>query len=224
MNVTIAPDLDVLTLRQRVHDGEADAVEPAGDLVAAAVAELAAGVQPVSTTSAAGFCSFSMIATGDAAALIDDRDGVVRVDRDGDGVIAAGERFVDRVVDDLVDEVMETAHTGGADVHAGALAYGFEALEDGDVLGVITRALLLAVAFGTGHVPPSLTSVAPASGRLPSAAGARPSRVDHYSRKTPRNRGVDRAETPANRNKHACVPGPSSPLIASAAPPRVAAA
>ena len=49
----------------------------------------------------------------------------------------AGERLVDGVVDDLVDEVVQAAHAGRADVHAGPLADGLEALEDGDVLRVV---------------------------------------------------------------------------------------
>ena len=44
-DVAVAADLDVQQLRQRVDDRDADAVQAAGDLVAAAVAELAAGVQ-----------------------------------------------------------------------------------------------------------------------------------------------------------------------------------
>ena len=43
--VAVAADLDVEALGQRVDDRHADAVQAAGDLVAAAVAELAAGVQ-----------------------------------------------------------------------------------------------------------------------------------------------------------------------------------
>ncbi len=48
-----------------------------------------------------------------------------------------GEGFVDRVVDDLVDEVVQAARAGGADVHAGPLADRLEAFEDLDVLCVI---------------------------------------------------------------------------------------
>ena len=44
-DVAVAADLDVEALGQRVDDRDADAVQAAGDLVAAAVAELAAGVQ-----------------------------------------------------------------------------------------------------------------------------------------------------------------------------------
>ena len=52
----------------------------------------------------------------------------------------ARERLVDRVVDDLVDHVMQArAVVGVADIHARALAHRIEALEDPDrafVIGV----------------------------------------------------------------------------------------
>ena len=85
-----------------------------------------------------------MHADGDAAPVVGDGDRVVRVDRDVDARAVAGERLVDRVVDDLVDEVVQAAHAGRADVHAGALADRLEALEDGDVLGVVARSCLVA--------------------------------------------------------------------------------
>src|SRR5437868_13678931 len=56
---------------------------------------------------------------------------------DLDAVVAAGKRLVDRVVDHLVDEVMEAAGTRRADVHARAQPHRLEALENGDVLGGI---------------------------------------------------------------------------------------
>ena len=49
-----------------------------------------------------------------------------------------GQRLVDRVVDDLVDHVVQPgAVIGVADVHAGALAHRLEALEDLDALFVV---------------------------------------------------------------------------------------
>ena len=52
---------------------------------------------------------------------------------DVDAVAEAGHRLVDGVVDDLVDEVVQAALVGAADVHAGAAADGLEALEDLDI-------------------------------------------------------------------------------------------
>ena len=138
----VAPDLDVELLRQRVDDRDADAVQAAGDLVAAAVAELAAGVQHGQHDLDGRLALLLHRRDGDAAAVVDDRDRVVRVDRDVDAVAVAGERLVDGVVDDLVDQVVQPAHAGRADVHARALAHGLETLEDGDVLGVVAGARL----------------------------------------------------------------------------------
>jgi hypothetical protein len=72
-------------------------------------------------------------AGGDAAAVVDDGDRVVGVDGDDDVVAVAGQGLVDRVVDDLEDEVVQAGAVGRvADVHARALAHGLEAFEDLD--------------------------------------------------------------------------------------------
>jgi hypothetical protein len=55
------------------------------------------------------------------------------VDGDADVIAEAGHGFVDGVVNDFVDEVVEAALIGGADVHAGTAPNGLEALEHLDV-------------------------------------------------------------------------------------------
>src|SRR3712207_9016131 len=49
------------------------------------------------------------------------------------------ERLVDRVVHDLVDQVVQPPHARRADVHPRTLADRLETLEDRDVLGVVAR-------------------------------------------------------------------------------------
>ena len=85
-DVAVAADLDVELLRQRVDHRDADAVQAAGDLVAAAVAELAAGVQDGQDDLDGRLALLLHHRDGDAAAVVDDRDRVVRVDRDVDPV------------------------------------------------------------------------------------------------------------------------------------------
>src|SRR5207253_473854 len=53
---------------------------------------------------------------------------------DLDAVAVAGQRLVDRVVDDLPDQVMQAALRGGADVHTGALADRLQSFQDRDGL------------------------------------------------------------------------------------------
>src|SRR5690606_37635528 len=86
-----------------------------------------------------------------AAAVVDDAETAVGEERHLDLGAIAREGFVDGVVDDLVHQVVQTALTGRADVHAGPLAYRLETLEDGDRRCVV------------GHgsvVPPCLTALA----------------------------------------------------------------
>ena len=112
-------------------------MQAAGHLVPAAVAELAAGVQDGEHDLDGRALLLLHDPDRDAGAVVDDRDRVVGVDRDVDARGEACQRLVDRVVDDLVDQVVQTTGTRRADVHAGAFTNRFEPLEDGDVLGVV---------------------------------------------------------------------------------------
>ena len=91
---------------------------------------------------------------GDTAAVVADGDGAVDVDVDLDAGAEVGEVFVDGVVEDLGDAVMEGAFVGAADIHAGLLADGlktFEFAEFGSVVGV-GAGLVDHVAFRVGLI------------------------------------------------------------------------
>ena len=79
--------------------------------------------------------SYSLVAVdGDAAAVVADADRAVGQERRRDLVAVPRERLVDAVVEHLVDEVVEAALAGRADVHAGALSHRLEPLEHGDLV------------------------------------------------------------------------------------------
>ncbi len=113
---------------QGVHHGHAHAVQAAGNLVALA-AELAAGVQDGEHHLHRGDLLLGVLVHGDAAAVVDARDGVVLVNVHLDLVAVPGQGFVHSVVHHLVDQVVKTAGAGRADVHAGTLANSLQALE-----------------------------------------------------------------------------------------------
>ena len=74
----------------------------------------------------------------DATAVVLDGHRVVVVDDDVDPIAVAREVLVDRVVDDLVDEVVQAgAVIGVPDVHARALADTLEPLQDGDGSAIV---------------------------------------------------------------------------------------
>ncbi len=138
--VPVALDLDLDALGERVDHGDADAVQAAGDLVAAAT-ELAAGVQHGEHDRDRGELLARRDVDRDAATVVGDLDAAVGEDRHLDAVAVAGQRLVDGVVHDLPHQVVQAALAGGADVHARALAHRLEALEDLDRAGVVGAGL-----------------------------------------------------------------------------------
>ena len=99
-------DLEVELVGERVHARDADAVQTARDLVGLVV-ELAARVQRRQHDLGRGPAELRVRVDRDAAAVVVDGDRVVAVDRDSDRVAEAGDGLVDRVVDDLVDQVVQ---------------------------------------------------------------------------------------------------------------------
>jgi hypothetical protein len=130
--LSVAPDLQLEVVRQRVHDRDADAVEAARDLVAVFV-ELSAGVQRGHHHLGGGAMLLGMEIDGDPPPVVHHGDAVVVVDLDRNLVAVARERFIDRVVHDLVDEVVEAVRPRRSDVHRGALPDRIQALENLDV-------------------------------------------------------------------------------------------
>ena len=137
--LAVAVDLDDEALGQRVDDRHTHAVEPAGDLVAVA-AELAAGVQhgehDLGRALALVLACRERV-DRDAATVVVDLAAAVGEQRDADARAVAGHRLVDRVVDDLPDQVVQPREPGRADVHARPFADRIEALQDLDGVGVV---------------------------------------------------------------------------------------
>ena len=105
---TIAPDFEIEFFAERVDAAHADAVQSARNFVSRGI-ELTAGVQGGHDDLRSGnfFAVDIHVVDRNAAAVIDDGDGVVEMDGNFDLIGEAGERFVDRVIDDFIDEVMQ---------------------------------------------------------------------------------------------------------------------
>ena len=97
----IPADGQAQPLGQGIHTGHANAVQATGNLVGVLV-ELAAGVQFGQRNFGGGTLGLVLVvhldAGGDTPAVVDDADGIVDVNGDGDVVTMAGQGFVDGVV------------------------------------------------------------------------------------------------------------------------------
>ena len=138
-DLAVAPDLQLQPIGKRVHDGNAHAVQAAGNFVGVAV-EFSAGVQHGHDHFGGGLFLRGVHVHGNAAAVVDDGDAVVVVHDDVDLVAVAGHGFVHGIVHHFPNEMMQALLAGRADVHRGALAHRFQAAEHFDRGGVVAVA------------------------------------------------------------------------------------
>jgi hypothetical protein len=133
----VAGDLDLEPFGDGVDALGADAVGAAGELVAA-LAVLAAGVEVGEHHLDGQGCLYcGWMSTGmprpSSRMLMEPSTWMV----DLDAGAMAGEVFVDGVVEDLGNAVVQGALIGAADVHAGLLAHGLEAFELAEFGGIV---------------------------------------------------------------------------------------
>lgn len=91
------------------------------------VIEFAAGVESREDDLEHAFFGDGMFIDGDAASVVGHGHGAtlfVECDADFFGVTVHG--FVDGVVEDFPEEVMETGFSGGTDIHSGTQSDGFK--------------------------------------------------------------------------------------------------
>ncbi len=74
---------------------------------------------------------------GDPAAVISDGNTVVAVNNNIDLFGMASERFVDGIIHDFIDQVVQTAHADVADIHRGAFTDRLHPLKDLDAFGAV---------------------------------------------------------------------------------------
>ena len=129
IDLAILMDLDREPLGQGVDDGRADAVQAAGDLIAAA-AEFAARMQDRIDDLERGAAGLGLNVHGDAAAVIGDGDGVAGVDRHGDLGADTCQSFIHGIVYYLIYQMVKPSLRCASDIHARTFPDGLQPLKD----------------------------------------------------------------------------------------------
>src|SRR5262245_52104580 len=99
-------------------------MQTAGDFIRSLV-EFTTGMQFRKHDLGGGNTFCGMNVDRDPATVVAYSDAVVDMDRNIDLIAMTGQRFVNGVVDDLVNQMMETALRRIANVHPGAFSDGF---------------------------------------------------------------------------------------------------
>ena len=204
---------------KRVDHAGPDAVKPAGvDVIP--LLELPAGVQGAEDDLQGRLLVLRHHVHGDASAVVRDGDRLaVLVQRDLDPRGVAVDHLVDRVVEDLPEEVVIAGGIDAADVHRGPLADGLQALEDLDVCGAVAR-----LPHGGGHqlylslrdadpLCPCATLFDPAPAAPPPGGGSPPPGPPPFRRAIPVISSPRRAATARPVPSAAPSRRPSSPAV-----------
>src|SRR5512141_595991 len=104
-------------------------MQPPGYFVPAA-AELTTRVQDRHYHFKGRFILGWMDIDWDPAPVVDDADTAIRMNDHLDLITDARQSFIDRVIDNFIDQVMECLNIGAAHIHTRAAAHGFQTLHD----------------------------------------------------------------------------------------------
>ena len=136
VDLPVLMDPDLQPLAQGVDHRGAHPVKTAGDLIAPA-AELAAGMEDGKDHLQGGFACLLLDVHGDAPAIVHHPDDVARLDPHLNLGAVPGQGLVNGVVHDLIDQMVQAAGGGGADVHARPLPDGLQSLQDLNLRGPV---------------------------------------------------------------------------------------
>src|SRR5262249_1614369 len=105
INFSVPLDLYFQRLGQRIHNGKAHTVQPAGNLIRSLV-ELSTGMEFSENHFCGGYFFRWMHINRNTAAVIDYRNTIVDVNCDFDLIAMTGQSFINGVVDDFIYEMV----------------------------------------------------------------------------------------------------------------------
>lgn len=137
MHLAVAVNLGSQIVGQRVHAAYADTVQTAGHLIRTLV-ELTTGVKHCQNDLKSRLVHLFMHVYRYASAIVNDLDGIVLKNAHFYMAGKTGESLVDRVVDHLVNQMMQAAHACVADIHRRTFAHRLKSLKHLDIIRLIS--------------------------------------------------------------------------------------
>ncbi len=136
MNLSAARHFDFKPFGERIDNGCAHAVQPAAGFVSALTAlilKFAAGADFGENDLDRGDAFGRVKSNGNASAVVRHADAAIGVDHDENAGAVTCARFINGIVGDFVDEVVQAARRGVANIHAWPRTYVFDALKHLDL-------------------------------------------------------------------------------------------
>src|SRR5215472_14014670 len=136
INFAATPDFEVQPLGKRIDHRDTDSMKSAGNLVRGVV-ELASGVKFGQNDLRRRLAFFRHDLGGNTTSVVDNGCRVINMKNNMDFRTETRQRFVNGIVDNFVNQVMQSIDSGRADVHRRTLPDGFQAFENFDMFGTV---------------------------------------------------------------------------------------
>ena len=136
VNLSLLVDRDLQPFRERIYNGSAHSVKSAGHLIAPA-AKFSACMKDGKYDFHRRNPGLVIDADRNTTAVVNNRDGIVFINRHIYRVTESCKCFVDGVIHNLINQMMKTTKRCASDVHTWSFADSFKPLQNLDLIGSI---------------------------------------------------------------------------------------
>ena len=136
ITVLTVTDFNFQPFRQSIYNRSTNTVQTAGDLVSAA-AEFTACMQNGKDNCYSRNAQLWLNANWNASSIILNTDNISRQKVDQNLGTVSCKNLIDRVVHDLIDQMMKTLWAGGTDIHTRTLAYCVQTFQNLNITCVV---------------------------------------------------------------------------------------
>ena len=136
INLSILANLHFQPIGQSINHGGANAVQTTGHFISP-TAKLATGMKNCKYHLNGGNARLVIDTHGNPSAIVYDCDRIILVDSHINGVTKARQSLIHRIVNYLIDQVVQTSAGGSTDIHTGSLPDSLETFQYLDLVGSI---------------------------------------------------------------------------------------
>ena len=121
---------------QGIYNRRTNTVQTAGNFITA-TAEFTAGMQHGKYNFQRRLSGLCLDINRDTTTIVGDSNGITGIDGHSNIFTVSGQSFIDRVIHDLIDQVMQTGRGSRTDIHTGTFPHCFQTLQNLDLLRTV---------------------------------------------------------------------------------------
>ena len=129
VDFSLVKNPDLQPLGEGVDDGCAHTVKTSGYFISSS-AEFSSGMENGKHNLNGGDSRLMINSNGDSPAVIRHSHGIILMNRNLYMIAGTCKSLIDRIINNFINQMMQTSGRSGSDIHTGSFAYRFEAFQN----------------------------------------------------------------------------------------------